>query len=289
MRWRTFSAFSRLLLLLPLCRLQTEQDAALPPLVGVVLEEGELDVIALDPDVETGLDRKGHPRFEDPVVAVYPVGAGVVDIHPQPMAGAVHEILLVVVHRQRVLEAARHQGELHQTLGEHPRGRVVGVTDGGARLARRQCGTLRRQHHLVHRPLRPGEAAVHGEGACDVGRQIAVLGGGVDEQQVALLHPTPVLDVVEDAGVASRRHYRGIADARRATPAKDGFHRRLHLVLVKPRLSYPHRLHVALGRQRARRSQRLLLLICLPEPEVGEHRAYVGYVEGNRSPRTPAW
>ena len=111
-----------------------------------------------------------------------------------------------------------------------------------------------------------------------------MLGGGVDEQKIFILHPAPVLDVVEDAGVASRRHYRWIADALRAAPAEDGFHRRLHLVLVEPRLSHPHRLHVAFGRQGARRSQRFLLFICLPEPQIGEHRAQVQNVQGNGRP-----
>ena len=95
--------------------------------------------------------------------------------------------------------------------------------------------------------LRAGEAAVHREGAGDVGGVIAPLAARVDEEQVPVLHPPPVLVVVEDAGVGAGGHDGGIGVAGGAALAEDELQRRLHLVLVLARPREAHGLDVGVA------------------------------------------
>ena len=122
---------------------------------------------------------------------------------------------------------------------------------------------LRPQYHLVDRALGAREAAVDGERPRDVGRVVAVLAAGVDEQQIAVVHAPLVLDVVENARVRPRGHDGRIGVARRALRAEHELDRGLHLVLVHAGLRIAHRLDVsvaadlagaALARQLGRRA-----------------------------------
>ena len=70
-----------------------------------------------------------------------------------------------------------------------------------------------REHELVDGPLRPAEVPVDGERAGHVSGEVLVLGAGVDEHQVTVLHLTAILHVVENAGVRARPDDGGIAVA----------------------------------------------------------------------------
>jgi hypothetical protein len=111
-------------------------------------------------------------------------------------------------------------------------GGVVHRLVAGARLRGRDARQLGVQHHLVDAALGRGEAAVHREGAGDVGGVIAPLAAGVDEEEVAVLHPPPVLVVVEDQALAPEATMDGYALRGRAALPEHELDRRLHLVLV---------------------------------------------------------
>ena len=117
----------------------------------------------------------------------------------------------------------------------------------GAGPSRRDARPLGAQHHLVHATLGRGEAAVHGEGPGDVGGVIAPLAARVDEEEVTVLHPPPVLVVVEDAGVGTGGHDGGIGVARGAALSEDELQGRLHLVLVLTRPREAHGLDVGVA------------------------------------------
>ena len=88
---------------------------------------------------------------------------------------------------------------------------------------------------------------LHREGAGDVGREIVDLAGSVDENQVPVLDLAIVLDVMEDAGVGTGGHDRGIAVAARPAFPPDVFHGSLNLILVEAGTSEADGLPVPFG------------------------------------------
>src|SRR5207244_1885814 len=77
----------------------------------------EGDGLAVGIEVEAGLDGDDHAGLEDARAAVDAVVADVVDVHADPVPGAVHVELAVVVHGERLVEAAGQGAEREQALG----------------------------------------------------------------------------------------------------------------------------------------------------------------------------
>src|SRR2546428_13866727 len=88
--------------------------AALPLLLLAVLAQRVGHALALGVDVEPGLDGEDHAGLERARGALHPVVADVVHVHAEPVAGAVQVELAIVVHGQRVGDAARQQREVDQ-------------------------------------------------------------------------------------------------------------------------------------------------------------------------------
>src|SRR3990167_1911867 len=84
-----------------------EAEAAVPHLVLAVLAQVEGRARARRVHVEAGLDGQDHAGLEPARLPLDLVGADVVDVHAEPVPGAVHEELAVVVHRERLLDAPR--------------------------------------------------------------------------------------------------------------------------------------------------------------------------------------
>src|SRR5208337_1624487 len=66
------------------------------------------------------------------------------------------------------------------------------------------CSPLRAEDNVVDLPLSRGEAAVGGNGACDVGSVHRVLACGVDHDDVAVFNGAGVFGVVQGGGVDAR-------------------------------------------------------------------------------------
>src|SRR5438552_7688829 len=176
-----------------------EARAALPDLLLAVLAEAELHGFAGGVEVETGLDGQHHAGLERARLAVDAVVTDVVHVHAEPVAGAVHVELAVVMHRERVVDPAGEQAQRDQPLDEGAAGgvvhRLVAVAGAGGRDPR----PLRAQHRLVDPPLRRRESPVHRTRPGDVRGLVAPPAAGVDEEKVAVLHAPVVLGGVEVA------------------------------------------------------------------------------------------
>ena len=83
------------------------------------------------------------------------VEAGVVHVHAEPVAGAVHVELLVRAALEHLVERALAQAEVDEALREHALGDLVVVVELDARPHRVEARELRGEHHLVHVLLRP--------------------------------------------------------------------------------------------------------------------------------------
>ena len=123
------------------------------------------------------------------------------DVHAEPVPGAVHVELAIEVHGERVLDTLRQEFQADQPLDEDTARCLVHRLVTGAGLGDADRRELRGEHDLVDRALRCREAACHREGAGDIGGVVAILGGSIDEQEIAVEHAAAVLGVVEDAGV----------------------------------------------------------------------------------------
>ena len=104
---------------------------------------------------------------------------------------------------------------------------------------------------------------------------IAPLAAGVDEQEIAVLHPSGVLDVVKDAGVGPGRHDRGIRVAGGAARPEHELERRLDLVLVEPGAGGAHGLDVGVAADLARTALADELRGGAAEAQLVQHRARI--------------
>src|SRR6266850_1998570 len=160
-----------------------QAQAALELLVLAVLAQVEGGALALGVDVEPGLHGEDHARLQRARLPGDAVVPHVVHVHAEPVPGAVHVELAVVMHRERVLDPARQQLQIDEPLGQHSPRRLVHRLVAGAGLRRFDGRELCLEHDLVDRALRGGEAAVDRERARDVRGVVAVLRCGVDEQE----------------------------------------------------------------------------------------------------------
>src|SRR5579862_744286 len=84
-------------------------------------------------DIDARLDRERHPRLEDAPLIADPVVADVVNVHPEPMAGAMHEEALVGAFALERRHATFEKTELHESLGNHAHGGQMRIVPGIAR------------------------------------------------------------------------------------------------------------------------------------------------------------
>src|SRR2546423_2986614 len=119
-----------------------EAIAPLPLLLLAVLAQRVGHALALGIDVEPGLDGEDHAGLEGARGAVHPVVADVVHVHAEPVAGAVHVELAIVMHGERVSDAARQQLEIDQPFGQHAARGVVHGLVFHAGLRRLDAGQL---------------------------------------------------------------------------------------------------------------------------------------------------
>ena len=152
------------------------------------------------------------------------VGAAVVHVHAQPVAGAVHVKRKIGALFNHVLQAADlvgvQQPQVQHALGQHFDGGLVRVGKARASAGGVHRRLLGCQHQLVERALRPGEFAVGRKSAGDV-RGVAVeLATGVNQHQLAVAHQPRVGAVVQHAGVFAGRDDGAVGRALRAVAAK---------------------------------------------------------------------
>ena len=119
------------------------------------------------------------------------------------MAGAVHEEALLLVFLDQCVHLALEQAQFDQALGQHSSGDFMRARAGIAGLEFGRRCFLCRQHHVVHRFLRPAEFAVGRKTARDVGGVALVLAARVNQHQIAVLERCVVLNVMQDAGVGA--------------------------------------------------------------------------------------
>src|SRR5262245_26661503 len=103
LRWDRVGDGRRLGLLLLFERLgrgHAEAQPPLPHLLLAVLAEVEGHALARGVDVDPGLDREDHAGLEGAGLPAHAVVADIVHVHAEPVPGAVHEELAVVVHGQ---------------------------------------------------------------------------------------------------------------------------------------------------------------------------------------------
>ena len=151
--------------------------------------------------IEPRLHGQHHAGFQLAPVAVVLVGADVVHVHAQPVAGAVHVIGLVRLVLDQILGLAVQDTQFHQSLGQHLDRRFVRFVPVSSRTRTLDSSPLRLQHQVVDGPLGRTEATIDRKGAGDV-RGIAVqLTAGVDQHQIAVAQWGGVLDIVQHTGV----------------------------------------------------------------------------------------
>ena len=172
------------------------------------------------------------------------VGPSVVNVHAEPVPRPVHEELPIVVHGKRVRHVAREQTESDQPLRQHLGSRLVNDPHSRTRNCRGDAGTLGSKNDFVDNPLRFGKHTVDRKGPRDVGREIPVLSGRVDQKQIAVFHPPIVFRVMQNCGIRPRCDYRGISIPQRPNLSERVLHSRLDLILVCTGNGEPHRLQV---------------------------------------------
>ena len=104
-------------------------------------------------------------------------------VHADPVSDAVGRPDLEL-HPARV----GHQAQTHQTRFQHLVARRLDIARLRADSRGLLPGLLRRENDVEDVPLLARELAVDGIGAGDVARDALIVGGGVDEQEVARLH-----------------------------------------------------------------------------------------------------
>ena len=190
------------------------------------------------------------------------------DVHAQPVAGAVHVEPLVLLLLDDALDPALERTEVHQPLDQHLHRRRVHVVERPPGRHRVDGSLLRREHHRVDVALRAGEPAVDGEGAGDVGGVVLELGTRVDEQQVASPQPIGVLGVVQRARVRSAGHDGRIRRGAASRPGELVEQLRLDLVLGHSGTAHAHGALVGGGAHRGRPRHRVHLCRALEQPHL---------------------
>ena len=167
-----------------------------------------------------------------------PVGADIVHIQAEPVAGAVHVEVAVGVLLNHGIDAAAQQPQLQQAFHQHAHGGFMHRLSGRSRRNLGDGGLLSRQDQAVKVALLRAEAAIDREGAGDIAVVVvAYRTTRVDQQQVAIVQRGVVGGVVKDAGVIAPGDDRGIGEAAATTGEEVLLQIGAHLRLV---LSWLH-------------------------------------------------
>ena len=166
---------------------------------------------------------------------------------------------------------AGEQPDPDEPLGLHQRRLLLDLLVRRARPDERHRLRLRVEDDVVNRPLLGGEAAVDRVGARDVRRVHPVLGPGIVQENLAILHLAAALVVVENARVGARADDRGIRHARCPAAIAEAVESGLHLELPLVRRRRLHRAHVALRRHLRRTPQEFQVLLVLDDAHLVDH------------------
>jgi hypothetical protein len=147
---------------------------------------------------------------------------------------------------------------------------------------------IRVEHDLVHASLGPVNTPLAGKVRV-MSELYSRSRGGVDQDQIAVLDLTVVLDVVEHDGVRTGGHDRGIAVGRRPAFPPDELHRRLDLILVQAGSSESHRLAMTLGAQDCRPRAGCRSRRDFDQPQFRQHRPDIVNGERRRRPYRSWW
>src|SRR5262249_10374436 len=142
---------------------RAEAEAPLPLLVLAVFAQVIGDRLALGVEIKPRLDCEHHTGLEHPRRAIDLVVADVVYVHAEPVAGAVHIELAIVMHRERLPEPARQRAERDEPLGQDTPGRRVDGLVAVAGTRGRDTGELRPQSHPINCPPTAPPPAPHPE------------------------------------------------------------------------------------------------------------------------------
>ena len=146
---------------------------------------------------------------------------------------------------------------------------------------------LRLQHDPVDVFLQRRERAADRIGPRDVARHVAVVAGGVDEQEVAGLHLPVAVGVVQDGRVRPAADNRRIAPRDGAAAAVHRLDRGFHLVLVGAGARGAHAGHLRLAGDLEALDQDLALVRRLHRPQIVENRHRVDGVEADEPLANP--
>ena len=239
-----------------------------------------VDVLVVRRHVQSRLDREDHALPQQAGRAVrFEVAAAVVDVEPQPVAGAVDRERCVGAFFEDRARVALQQPEPEQPFDEVLRGHVVRLREAGPRAHRRDRGLLRVEHDVVEGPLLGREAAVDREGARDVGSVEIPLAAGVDQEQLAGNQRHVVLRVVQDARVRSAGDDVRVGGSRAAAPAEGVVEQRIDLALVATRSRFRHREAMGFGGHRRSFAHRVQLGRSLHQPLFVQPQARVDQLQ----------
>ena len=250
----------------------------LPALLDRRLPLGHRQPVA---DIQARLHRQHHARLQHHGVLAEAVGAHVVDIEAQPVAGAVHVQVPVGALLDDAVRLAAQQAQLQQTLHQHAHSGFMHALGGLPRRHHRHRCLLGRQHQLVQGPLLAREAAVDRESAGDVAVVvIAQRAAGVDQQQVAVAQHVVVGGVVQHAGVVAAGDDRTVGGAAGSLLEEVLLDHRLHLPLAQPRPRHPAGQLMGFGGDAGGLAQALQLLGALAQSHLMQDRAGRHQAEG---------
>src|SRR5260370_40341151 len=91
------------------------------------------------------------------------------DIHPEPMAGAMHIVAAIGGGRDRVVEWSLDEAEIDHALDQHAQSGFVHVVEAHSGFYGFDPAPLRLEHDRVERALRRVEARADGKSARHVG------------------------------------------------------------------------------------------------------------------------
>ena len=161
-------------------------------------------------NIDTGFDGHDHARLKQaPLIADFVI-TDIVNVHPDPVPGAVHEVLTVCTIFNQLWNLALEEAELDKPFRDDGDGCIVGVIPGVA-LARfvDRC-ELCFENDVVDRALFRREFAIDRNRARDVGRVVVAFTTRIDEQQVTVFELAIVIDVVKCAGICAAANDRAV-------------------------------------------------------------------------------
>ena len=205
---------------------------ALPALFDLWLALGDRQPVT---DIEARLNGQDHPGLEAHMVFTQAIGADVMDIEAQPMAGAMHVEVAVGPLLDDPVHLTAEQAKVHQALDENPNGGVMDRFSGLPGSHNSHRGFLSGQHHLVEGALLRAEATVDREGARDVSVVVVVQGAtGVDQKQIAVVQHRVIRRVMQNTGVIPAGNNRAIGRTSRPLLKEVLLDHPLHLALIQP-------------------------------------------------------